>query len=83
MSCRFGAGLMQRYGWCVPRGSLTLDRKVAAVVKAGDDDGLEAYYIDSDKEQHGVTQTGADMCAVLQRALQHQLVHSCGSKGMC
>ena len=66
----------------MPRASFPLDRKVAAVVKAGDDDGLEAYYIDSDKEQHRVTQAGAGMCAVVQRALQHELLCSCGSKGV-
>ena len=74
--------LLQRHGECEPRGSgLFGDGVVAAVAKAQERDGLEAFAVACDGERRDLLLTRAHMCVVLQRALSQELVHYCGSQG--
>jgi hypothetical protein len=54
---------------------------VAAVVRAPERDGLEAFAVADDDERLGTLLTRAHMCVVVQRALSQELVQYCGSKG--
>ena len=53
------------------------------MAKARERDGLESFAVADDGEQRGLLLTRAHMCVVLQRALVQELVHFCGSQGMC
>lgn len=67
----------------MPRGGDWLgDDTVAEVIKARECDGLEAFTEGSDGEPLGPLLIRADMCVVMQQALQRELLLACGSKGM-